>query len=53
MLKVWVEEAAVAASHPGTLQLGGTKAPMPNLAEETQASVPLALQLIEEDMTTL
>ena len=41
------------ASHPATLQLGGTKAPMPRLAEATQASGPLVLQLIEEDMTTL
>ena len=53
MLKVWVEEAAVAAYNLATLQLGGTKAPMPRLAEATQASGPLVHQLIEEDMTTL
>lgn len=53
MLKGWVEEVVVVASNPDTLQLGGTKVPMPNLAEATQASGLLALQLIEEDMTTL
>ena len=53
MLKVWVEEVAVVASNPDTLQLGGTKVPMPNLAEATQALGLLAPQLIVEDMTTL
>jgi hypothetical protein len=53
MLKDWVEEVAEVASNPDTLQLGGIKVPMPNLAEATQASGLLALQLIEEDMTTL
>jgi len=53
MLKVWVEEVAVVASNPATLQLGGTKGPMPRLVEATQASGPLVPQLIEEDMTTL
>ena len=38
MLKVWVEEAAVAAYNPAILQLVGTKAPMPRLAEATQTS---------------
>jgi hypothetical protein len=53
MLKVWVEEVAVAAYNQDTPQLGGTKVPMPRLAEATQASGALVLQLIEEDMTTL
>jgi hypothetical protein len=52
MLKDWAEEVAVVASNPDTLQLGGIKAPMPNLAEGAKASGLLVLQLIEEDMTT-
>jgi hypothetical protein len=52
MLKDWVEEVAVVASNPDTLQLGGIKVPMPNLAEAIQASELLVPQLIEEDMAT-